>query len=266
MKQPFTRFFLLATYLLLSYQSRAQYTQTITGALTAASPVTTWRQDLGNTARCGQPGYVNATGGTTPIYSYASHLIRNAGTTATCVTVTLTAACDNMRTILLVSAFTSTYNYGGFSSTGSDYATLLANYLGNPGERSFSSPSSTHTTAFPLQLEAGAAAQLIVSSYDPNSYCSSYTLTITSAQPLPVLATQSLPALAFYPNPVREQAIVTSTAATTLTLRDALGRVAQTLPVGAGTQQVKLEHLPAGIYSLTDEATHQTTRLVKAAQ
>ncbi|MGI4835074.1 MAG: T9SS type A sorting domain-containing protein [Janthinobacterium lividum] len=264
MTQLFTRLTLLTAFLLLGYASRAQYTQTFTGSLTTTSPNATWRPDIGSTALCGRPGSVGAQGTVNPAYRYATHTIRNAGTVATCLTVTLTAACTETRTILLVSAYAPGYDYAGpFTSAG---IPLSENFRGNPGQYAYAYPGNNHTTSFPLQLEAGASALLVVSAYDMDTYCSSYSLTIASPQPLPTIAAQSVFPLAFYPNPVSSQATFSSPAATTLTVRDPLGRIARVLPLAAGTQQVSLEQLPAGVYSLTDETTRQTTRLVKATQ
>jgi hypothetical protein len=82
----------------------------------------------------------------------------------------------------------------------------------------------------------------------------------------PVVAVQARPeALTFAPNPVAGQAVFTSPAPTTLTVRDQLGRVCQQLHLAAGSQSVSLEALPAGAYLLTDETTQLTTRLLKAA-
>jgi hypothetical protein len=82
----------------------------------------------------------------------------------------------------------------------------------------------------------------------------------------PVVAVQAkAEALTFAPNPVVGQAVFSSPAPTTLTVRDELGRVCQQLRLAAGSQQVSFEALPAGVYLLTDETTHRTTRLLKAA-
>jgi hypothetical protein len=82
----------------------------------------------------------------------------------------------------------------------------------------------------------------------------------------PVVAVQAkAEAFSFAPNPVVDQAVFLSAASTTLTVRDGLGRVCQQLHLAAGSQRVSLAALPAGLYLLTDETTHLTTRLLKAA-
>jgi hypothetical protein len=82
----------------------------------------------------------------------------------------------------------------------------------------------------------------------------------------PVVSVQASGELSFFPNPVLDRATFTSPAATRLTVRDGLGRVCRVLPLAAGSQPVSLATLPAGVYSVTNEATHQTMRLVKANQ
>jgi hypothetical protein len=82
----------------------------------------------------------------------------------------------------------------------------------------------------------------------------------------PVITVQTTGALHFFPNPVLDQATFTSPTATRLVVRDGLGRICQVLPLAAGSQPVSLATLPAGVYSVTNEATHQTMRLVKAEQ
>ena len=87
-----------------------------------------------------------------------------------------------------------------------------------------------------------------------------------SAHYSPVVAVQAVAtAVSFSPNPVTDQATFTSPVATTLTVRDGLGRAVQVLPLTAGSQQISFSALPAGVYSLTDAATHHTLRLVKTA-
>jgi hypothetical protein len=83
----------------------------------------------------------------------------------------------------------------------------------------------------------------------------------------PVVAVRAeVPMLSVYPNPATNTTSFSSPAATVLTMRDALGRVAQVLRLEAGTQAIDLRTLPAGVYILTDETTHHTTRLVKAGE
>lgn len=82
----------------------------------------------------------------------------------------------------------------------------------------------------------------------------------------PVVAVQAAGTLSFFPNPVVDEATFGSPVATRLTVRDALGRVCRVLPLSVGSQQVSLAALPAGVYAVTNEATHQTMRLVKANQ
>lgn len=80
-----------------------------------------------------------------------------------------------------------------------------------------------------------------------------------------IVVRASSSAFTFAPNPVASQATFYCPTATTLSVRDALGRLCQVLHLVAGSQQVALDALPAGVYSLTDDTTHQTARLIKAS-
>jgi hypothetical protein len=83
----------------------------------------------------------------------------------------------------------------------------------------------------------------------------------------PVVSTVKPPAeLSFFPNPVSTQATFTSPAATKLRVYDAAGRMCQLIQLDGGSQQVLLDKLTPGTYSLLDEQTHQAVRLVKLAE
>jgi hypothetical protein len=72
--------------------------------------------------------------------------------------------------------------------------------------------------------------------------------------------------LGFFPNPTTGLTSFSSPVATTLTVRNALGSPVQLVHLAAGTQLVDLHALPTGVYTLTDEVTYRTTRLVRAAE
>jgi hypothetical protein len=342
----------LCAALLLGFSSKAQ---TVTGSFNGGSASTNWYYTPPTVvpvvaSSCAAPKVIAGpfTANATTEVRYATYTFANAGTAPACITLTLTPACTQSTTSLLLTVFKGTYFYGGVLNV----PDFTANYLGDAGAYSAGPTScsilvgggqrilavvntngpsptvqscsgytltATNAAVVPLPVNlssfkgqatpTGNALEWATASEQGNlgfvverssdgqhfgplgrvagagtrSYTSTYTYLDATPVPLsyyrlrqqdisggehfsPVVVVQTTGTLAFFPNPVLAEATFSSPVATRLTVRDALGRTCQVLPLVAGSQQVSLATLPAGVYAVTNEATHQTMRLVKANQ
>lgn len=135
----------------------------ISGGLSASSPTQTGRLERNSTAStCAAakscPGYY----GTSGSYAYNAYSFTNTGTSAVCVTVTVSTACSGNALI-----FSEAY-LGSFKSN-----SLCTDYLADVG----SSPSDSSAT-YSFDVPANTNFIVVVSAVNEDYYCSSYTLTV----------------------------------------------------------------------------------------